>query len=243
MTNKKLNLIIIMMLAGILLSCGNKPESIDIWLIGDSTMAWKKPERAPESGWGEGLKHFVGSNAKVHNHAASGRSTKSFIDEGRWQNVLDSLSANDFVIIQFGHNDEKTKEKLHTVPFGSFQENLKKFIDESRAKRAVPIICSSIVRRHFNTDGRLKDTHGDYIAAARKIASDTKTPYIDMEALSRKLVEELGPQASKDIYNYTGRKQDSTHLSISGAEVVAGLFVKGVKAANLSLGQFFKDNE
>ena len=84
----------------VLLFLNDAPKSkISIWMIGDSTMAWKKPERAPGSGWGEGLKQFVLGNASIHNHAASGRSSLSFIDEGRWRDVCDSLQAADYLII------------------------------------------------------------------------------------------------------------------------------------------------
>ncbi|PTN05918.1 rhamnogalacturonan acetylesterase [Mangrovibacterium marinum] len=223
----------------LLVSC-REQRATHIWLVGDSTMAWKKPSRAPESGWGEGLKLYVTGRATVHNHAASGRSTKSFLDEGRWQVVQDSLETGDFVIIQFGHNDEKADERLHTVAFGTFKENLKTMINETRLKGATPIVCSSIVRRQFRLDGSLKDTHGDYIVAAREIATETQTPYIDLESLSRELVTKMGPLASQEIYNYTTRKQDSTHLNVNGAKVIAGLFVAQVKSDQLPLAKYFK---
>lgn len=201
-----------------------------IWMVGDSTMAKKKSERFPESGWGEGLAEFVNKNAKVKNRAASGRSTLSFINEGRWKNVADSLQPGDYVIMQFGHNDEKPTEKLHTDAFGSFKENLKKFIDETRERKATPIVCSSIVRRHFDATGKLKDTHGDYITAAKQVATETNTLYIDMEALTRKYVTGLGPEKSKALYTFTEKVQDSTHLSMEGSRGVAKLFVEEAKS-------------
>lgn len=216
------------------------PPKTNIWLIGDSTMAAKKPERKPESGWGVSLANFVNDKAVVHNHAASGRSTLSFIKEGRWENVLDSLQKGDYVVIQFGHNDEKTDAKLHTEPFGTFKTNLQKFITESRQKGATPIICSSIVRRHFDGKGNLQDSHGDYITAAKEIANETKTPYINMEASTRKMVSEMGPIKSKEIYNFTSHKQDSTHVNVKGAEMIAKLFVDEVKTKSLPIAKLFK---
>ena len=203
---------------------------ITIWMVGDSTMAKKKAERFPESGWGEGLAEFVTKDAIVKNRAASGRSTLSFITEGRWKNVADSLQPGDYVIMQFGHNDEKPAEKLHTDAFGSFKENLKKFIAETREHKATPIVCSSIVRRHFDATGNLKDTHGDYITAAKQVAEETKTLYIDMEALTRKYVTNLGPEKSKALYTFTDKVKDSTHLSIEGSRGVAKLFVDEAKS-------------
>lgn len=223
----------------ILASC-NQQKKVNIWLIGDSTMAAKKANRHPESGWGEGLKMYTNSKASVHNHAASGRSTLSFITEKRWQAVLDSIQENDFVIMQFGHNDEKQNPTLHTEPFGTFQKNIRKFIDETLEKGATPVVCSSIVRRQFNEDGTLKDTHGDYITAAKKVALETQTPYVDMETITRKLVTKMGPEKSKEIFNYTAQKQDSTHVNIEGAEIIAGLFVHHTKVQDLSIAAYFE---
>ncbi|MEQ8414169.1 MAG: rhamnogalacturonan acetylesterase [Imperialibacter sp.] len=215
-------------------------NDVNIWLIGDSTMAPKSVKAYPELGWGEGLADFVTKKTKVHNHAVNGRSSLSFINEGRWQSVFDSLQKGDYVIIQFGHNDEKTDTTRHTEPFGSFKQNIQKFIDEARKKGAIPIVCSSIVRRHFDAEGNLKDTHGDYITATEQIARETKTPYVNMEALTRQLVSDLGPEKSKDIFLFTDTKQDSTHLNVAGAGIVAGLFVEEAKAQRLPIASIFK---
>ncbi|MEO6733561.1 MAG: rhamnogalacturonan acetylesterase [Ferruginibacter sp.] len=228
----------------------NAKKKINVWLIGDSTMAWKKPQNEPESGWGEGLKHFINSRAIVHNHAASGRSTKSFIDEKRWQTIIDSIQPGDYVVIQFGHNDEKPAASLHTDPFTTYKEYLKKFVDETRLKKGIPIICSSIIRRHFDSIGNLKNTHGDYIEASRQIAAETKTIFIDMEARSRKLVTEMGSEKSKSLFlfcnpgEYSTRPtgvQDSTHLNHYGAEVIASLFIDGLKEQKIKLARFAKE--
>lgn len=218
-------------------------RKVNIWLIGDSTMAWKKPAHEPESGWGEGLKLFFSKDV-VHNHAASGRSTKSFVSEKRWQAVLDSIQPGDYVVIQFGHNDEKPDTLLHTEPFTTYKQYLKRFVDETRAKKGIPVICSPIVRRHFDGDGQLKNTHGDYIRASAEIAKETKTIFIDMEARSRKLVTELGPERSGSLFvfcnpgEYPGRpkgSRDSTHLNHYGAQQIAALFVEGLKEQKIKI--------
>lgn len=218
-------------------SCPPQKE-VNIWMIGDSTMAAKSKNRYPESGWGEGLKSFVTEQAILHNHAASGRSSKSFIDEGRWTNVLDSIKEGDFVIIQFGHNDEKPNPKLHTEPYGSFKENLKKFAIEARSKGAHPVICSAVVRRHFSEDGKLEDTHGDYIPAAKEAALETNTPYVDMEAITADLVQRMGPEYFKAIFNFHGSKKDSTHPNQRGAKVNAYLFAEEVQKQGLPIANY-----
>jgi lysophospholipase L1-like esterase len=217
-----------------------KPGKVNIWMIGDSTMAPKSAQAYPELGWGEGLRNFVTKKAEVHNHAVNGRSTLSFINEGRWQAVLDSLQKGDFVIIQFGHNDEKTDPERHTDPFGSFKDNIRKFVEEARSKGATPIVCSSIVRRHFDAEGHLKDTHGDYIGAAKEIATESDAPYVNMEALTRQLVSDMGAEKSKEIFLFTENKQDSTHLNVNGAGLVAGLFVQNAKQQQLPIAKLFK---
>ncbi|SHG13302.1 Lysophospholipase L1 [Flavobacterium fluvii] len=213
-------------------------DKVNIWLVGDSTMAAKKAERKPESGWGVELSDYVTGKAKVHNHAASGRSTKSFVDEGRWKTVKDSLKKGDYVVIQFGHNDEKPEPKLHTDAQTSFKDNLRNFVRETRDKGGIPIICSSIVRRHFDEKGNLVDSHGEYIEAAEEVARETNTFYVDMEKETRQLVIKLGMEKSKELYNYG--KKDDTHLNHYGAGIVAGLFVKEIKYQQLELAKLFK---
>jgi lysophospholipase L1-like esterase len=231
---------IFLLFSGAMILSSAQGDTINIWMVGDSTMAKKNKSHYPESGWGEGIKEFVTGNAKVHNHAASGRSTLSFINEGRWKNVTDSIKPGDYVIIQFGHNDEKPNPKIHTDAFGSFKENLKKFITETRYHKAFPIICSAIVRRHFDGSGKLKDTHGDYITAAKQVAAETNVPYIDMEANSRALISKMGPEKSKSLFTFTETKQDSTHLNVEGSKVVAKLFVDDAKKNKIPIAKLFK---
>jgi len=230
------------------LSCRTH-NKVNIWVIGDSTAANKKPEAAPETGWAMVLQEFFTDRIKVHNHAVNGRSSKSFLSEGRWKAVMDSLKKGDYVVIQFGHNDEKADTSRHTDPYTSFKALLKMYVNDTRSKGANPVICSSIVRRHFDSIGNIKDTHGDYIKASREAATETHTYFIDMEAKTRKLVTEAGREGSKSIYlfckpgEYPNRPagvQDSTHLSVKGAHQVAGLFAEGVRELKLPVARYLK---
>jgi len=225
---------------------------IHIFMIGDSTMA-NKPEKAiPENGWGQVLHYFFNDSVVVDNHARNGRSSKSFINEGRWKKVITQVQKGDYVIIQFGHNDEKKDTARHTEPFGSYKVNLKKYIEETREKGGIPILCTSIVRRHFTEDGTLKDSHGDYIVAARQVAKETGVYFIDMEAKTRKLETEMGPEKSKLLHlffengTYPRRPKalkDNTHLSQFGAFSVAGLAVEGMKEQNMPVVKYlYKEN-
>ncbi len=218
-------------------------------MIGDSTMAQKSESRFPETGWGQTMPQLVTENTTIHNHAVNGRSTKSFINEGRWAKVLDSIQPGDYVIIQFGHNDEKPDSARHTDPYTSFKDNLKRFATETQNKGAFPIICSSIVRRHFDEEGKLEDSHGDYIPAAEMAAKETQTPYINMETLTRQLVVKLGEEKSIELYNhcepgqypgFKNGKHDNTHLNVKGAKSVAEIFVKACKDKQLDIARTMK---
>ena len=125
---------------------------ITIFMIGDSTMSNKSLVGGnPERGWGHVLPGFFSEDIRVDNHAMNGRSSKSFIDEGRWDKVLSLIKKGDYVFIQFGHNDEKPKADRHTDPGTTFDANLRKFVNETRAKGGIPVLFNSIVRRNFGT--------------------------------------------------------------------------------------------
>lgn len=202
-------------------------DTITVFMIGDSTMANKPLDKEnQERGWGQMLPMFFEGAIKVDNHAVNGRSSKSFIDEGRWEKVREKIRPGDYVIIQFGHNDEKAKSAdRYTVPGGTFDANLKKFVNEIREKGATPILMNSIVRRNFpangiaaaQTDDRQKtwkkglenypaegdtlvDTHGDYRIAPRNVAEEMGVAFIDMNTLTHELVQGLGRENSRMLY-------------------------------------------
>ena len=123
---------------------------ITIFMIGDSTMANKKIDGGnPERGWGMILPGFFSENIRIDNHAANGRSSRSFISEGRWEKVISKVKKGDYVFIQFGHNDEKADSTRHTDPGSTFDEILRRYVNETRAKGGIPVLFNSIVRRNF----------------------------------------------------------------------------------------------
>ena len=228
-------------------------QPITIFTIGDSTMADYNTQNGYQGrGWAQMLPCFLTeANVKIENHASSGRSTLSFINEGRWDKVLSRLKKGDYVFIQFGHNDEKTTKELHTVPGGSFDENLRKFIRETRAKGAYPVLFNSIVRRNYPPSGYvgerkdryetegdiLVDTHGEYVVAPRRVAKEMNVPFVDMTRLTHDLVTQLGPEGSTKLYMWIPAgvydahpdgKIDNTHLNIYGGKVVAEIAVREV---------------
>ena len=202
-------------------------DTITVFMVGDSTMADKPLDKEnQERGWGQMLPIILEGAIKVDNHAVNGRSSKSFIDEGRWDKVREQIRPGDYVIIQFGHNDEKAKSPdRYTVPGSTFDANLKKFVSETREKGGTPILMNSIVRRNFpangiaaaQTDDRQKtwkkglenypaegdtlvDTHGDYRIAPRNVAEEMDVVFVDMNALTHELVQGLGRDNSRDLF-------------------------------------------
>ncbi len=215
----------------------NRP--ITLFMIGDSTMADKNLEGGnPERGWGHLLPGFFTTDVVVNNHAQNGRSSKSFIDEGRWDKVISQVGKGDYVFIQFGHNDEKEDSTRYTRPGTTFDANLKRFISETREKGGIPVLFNSIVRRNFDDNGKLVDTHGAYIEAPRRVAEETGTLFIDLNRLTHQLVEEMGVEASKQLFVWIAPntvpmapkgKEDDTHLNVYGAKNVAALAVKEIE--------------
>tara|TARA_B110000091_G_scaffold213698_1_gene263938 strand:+ start:709 stop:1449 length:741 start_codon:yes stop_codon:yes gene_type:complete len=215
---------------------------VHVFMIGDSTMANKPAEAIPEHGWGQVLQYFFKDSVVFDNHAVNGYSSKSFIDENKWENVIFKVQKGDYVVIQFGHNDKKKDSARHTDPFTTYKKNLEKFIDETKEKGGIPILCTSIVRRHFNEDGTLKNTHGAYLSAVKQVAKEKEVYFIDMEAKTKKLVEEMGPEKSIQLFVhfesgiYPLRPKglhDNTHLSQLGAFTIAGLAVEGMKELDI----------
>lgn len=209
-----------------------------VFLAGDSTMATKESSRKPETGWGESLPKYLGNSIVVKNHAVNGRSTKSFIDEGRWNEIVEAINQGDIVVIQFGHNDQKIKDpSRYTEPWGRYSENLRRFVVDVRARNGIPVLASSICRRKFDSDSGLIDTHGEYPNAVAAVASEMSVPFVDMETASAGLLSGLGPVESKKLFlhlgegqhvNYPDGKEDDTHLNTEGATVHARLFVEAL---------------
>ncbi len=224
-----------------------------LYLVGDSTMADKKnPEENPEHGWGQMLPELMTNNITIENHAVNGRSSKSFIGQGRWQKVYDQLQPGDFVIIQFGHNDQKIKSPdRYTNPFTEYRYNLEKYVKETREKGATPILMSSIVRRNFNEHGTLVDTHGEYPLVVRMVAKDLDVAFIDMQWLTEQLEVKYGPEDSANLHlhfqpgevaYYPDGKDDNTHLSEKGATLVASLALQEIAKKDLDLKYYIKQS-
>jgi lysophospholipase L1-like esterase len=219
--------------------------AVTLYLAGDSTMAAKLPEKRPETGWGEAFQPCVSPTmVRVENRAKNGRSTRTFITEGLWRAIADSLRAGDYVFIQFGHNDESKEKGDRYTPPTDYRANLNLFVDETRAKGATPVLLTPVMRRRFDPAGKVADTHGEYPDIVRAVAAERGVALIDMHRASAGVLERYGPDSSRALFlqleagahpNYPGGVVDNTHFSPRGALVMAGLVVDALRASSLSL--------
>lgn len=215
-------------------------QKTTLYCIGDSTMANKKdPDKNPEYGWAQVLQSFFTSNIKVENKAQNGRSTRSFIDEKRWDSIYKKLKKGDYVLIEFGHNDQKIEDpSRYTNAHTAYRYNLIRFVKESRERGAIPILLTSISRRNFNDKGVLIPTHGDYTLETRLVAQEYNVPFIDLEYYTELLEQSYGPEESKKLHlhfkagenpYYDKDKADDTHLSQKGATEIANIVISQLK--------------
>ena len=221
-----------------------------VYLVGDSTMANKPLEDNPERGWGQLFPQFFDEALTIENFAKNGRSTKSFIQEGLWQKVLDKLKPGDYVFIQFGHNDQKISDtNRYAEAHTTYKQNLIRYVNESRAKGANPVLLTPVNRRKFDNDGKFVDQHGDYPSVVREVAAQMDVPLIDLHKKSEKVFSELGEEKTKEIFlwippdkykSLPNGKTDNTHFSETGAILVASLVVEGIKELDLPIISYLK---
>ena len=224
---------------------GRLPAPITLYIAGDSTAAEKLPSKRPETGWGEMLgQYFRPDEVRIANRAVNGRSTRTFISEGKWRAITDSLRTGDYVFIQFGHNDESPDKVDRYTPPEDFKRNLSLMVDEVRAKHAYPVLLTPIRRRKFDNAGRLEDTHGEYPGLTRSVASALDVPLIDMHESTGELLSSYGADSSAKLFlqlekgenpNYPDGVHDNTHLRPLGAELMARLALDGIRKLGLGL--------
>jgi len=234
---KKLRILPLLLVLALAAFAQDRPVSL--YLAGDSTLAQKLVTRRPETGWGEMLQqHFDIDRVRVQNHARNGRSTRTFIDEGRWQAIVDALRPGDYVLIQFGHNDASADRVDRYTPPADYRRNLARFVAEARARQAHPVLLTPVMRRRFDENGTFYDAHGEYPDLVRAVAAELAVPLIDMHRASERVLRDYGAERSKSLFlhlapgknpNYPDGLRDDTHFSPAGAEVMAALAVRGIR--------------
>ncbi|WP_318218043.1 rhamnogalacturonan acetylesterase [Streptomyces sp. SCL15-6] len=202
-------------------------RSRTLYIAGDSTAAQKYADAAPETGWGMALPFFLHKDLPVANHAVNGRSSKSFVDEGRLDAILGVIRPGDLLLVQFAHNDEKDEDPTrHTEPWTTYQDHLRFCVDGARARGARPVLATPVERRRFDAAGDAVPSHGEYPAAMRALAAEEGVALLDVQALSLALWQRLGVEETKTYFNWTATEQDNTHFNPPGAIEVARLVAR-----------------
>ncbi|MBN1309743.1 MAG: rhamnogalacturonan acetylesterase [Chitinispirillaceae bacterium] len=218
-----------------------------LYIVGDSTACIYSSSQYPRMGWAQVLQdYFSTDSVQVDDKALSGRSSKSFYDEGHWTPVKNALRKGDYVIIQFGHNDEKTDDAARgTLPGTTFKQYLLIYIDDAIAKGAIPILATPMERNQWNATA-IKSSHitadGDYPQAIRDLAAAKKIDLIDATALTKVFFENIGKDSTTNLFlnlaagespNYPSGNTDNTHLQERGAKAVSQLIVNDIAYQNL----------
>ena len=223
---------------------------VTLYLAGDSTMAQKLAGRRPETGWGEKLQQYFDiDQVRVENYARNGRSTRTFISEGRWQAIVDRLRPGDYVFVQFGHNDESPDKVDRYTPPDDFRRNLARFVTDVHHRKATPVLLTPVQRRKFDAAGNLVDTHGQYSDLVRAVAAELHVPLIDLQQRSGEILARYGADGSRQLFlqlapaenpNYPQGVQDNTHFSPLGAELVARAAAEGIAALDMPLAKLVR---
>jgi lysophospholipase L1-like esterase len=242
--------VVVAAIAAISLSAIAQKQPVTIFLAGDSTMAAKQPEKRPETGWGEMLgQHFKVGSIRIENRAANGRSTKTFISEGKWQSIIDALRKGDYVFIQFGHNDSSKDKGERYTPPEDYRRNLVRFVGEVKARGGYPILLTPVMRRRFDKDGKFYDTHGEYPDIVRSVAREQHVSLIDMHRKSETVIIRYGVEGSRKLFlqlksgenaNYPNGVDDNTHFSPLGAEEMAEIAVEGLRERGSGLRKLLR---
>lgn len=230
--------------------CIPASAQLTVYLAGDSTIAVKTPDRRPETGWGEMLQqYFDPAKVKIDDRGQNGRSTRTFIEQGHWQKIVDDLKKDDWVFVQFGHNDSAKDRPDRYTPPEDFKKNLIRFIADVKGKKANIVLMPPVMRRRFDKDGKFVDVHGEYPDIFRTVAKEQKVPLIDMHRKSEAVLVKYGVEGSKALFlqlkpgehpNFPNGVDDNTHFRPAGAEEMAKLAVEGIREDKLKLIKFLK---
>ncbi|HKF57048.1 MAG TPA: rhamnogalacturonan acetylesterase, partial [Blastocatellia bacterium] len=213
----------------------NANNAVTLFVLGDSTVCDQPQE--PFNSWGQMLTRFFKPGIAVANHAESGESLKSSLGARRLDKVLSLIKPDDYLFIQYGHNDEKERGE-GVGAFTTYKADLERFVTEARKRGGIPVLITPMHRRTFDSAGKITNSHGDYPEAVRQAAREDNVPLIDLNAMSKSFYEALGPEASKQAF----APGDGTHHNSYGSYELARCIVEGIKANKLGISKYLVDD-
>jgi lysophospholipase L1-like esterase len=216
-----------------------KADVPTVFLIGDSTVCDQSKE--PFSSWGQSFTRFFKPDIAIANHGESGDTYRDSIGRRRLDKMLSVMRPGDYMIMQFGHNDQKQRGE-GMGPFLNYKREIKQHVDAVRAHGGIPVVVSPMERRNFNEDGSFKPTLSDYAEGARQAATELGAAFIDLNAMSIPFYKSLGPDRAYLAFAGTGTKRDATHHDNYGSYELAKCIAQGIRDLKLPLASHLVDD-
>jgi lysophospholipase L1-like esterase len=211
-----------------------------VFLASDSTVQAYDTSEAPQAGWGMFIQNYFTQDVIFANHSIGGRSSRSFIEEGRLDAILNVICKDDYLFVQMGHNDAtKDRPLRYTEPYGNYKDFLRKYINGARTHGAEPVLITPVGRFHYENCVFIND-FADYCAAMKQVAEEMDVPLIDLMQKSLDLYSRLGPDETKKMFMVSHNGTDYTHFTIKGANSIAALVAEGVRELGIDISGFVK---
>lgn len=215
-------------------------EKIKVFLASDSTV--QKYDDPHQGGWGEFLQKYFTDEVQVENHAIGGRSSKTFIEEGRLDTIVNELSQQDYLFIQMGHNDStKSKPERYTEPFSTYKQYLKMYVNAANECGAQSVLITPVARLHFENDKFINDFE-DYCRAMKEVAEEEQVPLIDLMDKSLEYYQSIGYEEALTLFMVSVNETDFTHFTKKGANQIARILAEEIKASDLQISIFIRSS-
>ncbi|HZG87820.1 rhamnogalacturonan acetylesterase [Paenibacillus sp.] len=213
---------------------------VTVYLAGDSTVQTYSEAEAPQGGWGQFIDRYATDDVRFDNRAIGGRSSKTFIEEGRLDAIWADIRPYDYIWVQMGHNDATTsRPDRYTEPYKQYKSYLKQYVEGARSRQAVPLLITPVGRLHLGEDGRFMNDFPDYCEAMKQVGAETRTTVVDLMSASLKYYEEIGFEEAQTLFMVSVNGTDLTHFTRKGADAIARLLAQLIKRQVAALSRFF----
>lgn len=214
--------------------------AVRVFLAGDSTVQTYAPRSAPQAGWGQFIGGHFSPDVEFVNRAIGGRSSKTFVEEGRLDAILAEIAPGDYLFTQMGHNDSTaSRPERHTDPATTYRDYLRLYVAGARRQGALPVLITPVGRLHFE-GGVFLDDFPAYCAAMREVAAREDVPLIDLMARSLVHYASAGPEEARGYFMVSVNGTDHTHFTEQGANAVARLVAEGVRDLDIGLSPYVR---